>query len=114
MDKIMFRELFVKNINKAILNIESMSSKPIPRNFEVELHGAGVSGALFTIDEAVDRIYISDNLFYLVIDVGVKTVSDEICRLFVRISDHDPASFDRTWNSPLGNGPFKVLLTSPK
>ncbi len=59
-------------------------------------------------DQASDALYLGPTILYRVIDVGLKTATDDEALIFVRASAHEPAGWDETWD-PAGNGPFKVL-----
>jgi hypothetical protein len=40
----------------------------------------------------------------------VLRVTGEVTTIFMRVSGHPPDTFEKTWNQPVGNGPFKQLL----
>jgi hypothetical protein len=108
MDKESFRKLFIGNVKKAIRNAETIVPKRSD-TFEVELHGAGFPGVIMSPDDALEHMYIDESQFYRDIDVGVKSFLKGRWIVFVRISAHSPAKFTDTWNTPVGNGPFKVI-----
>lgn len=110
MTKDEFKRLFLEIANQAIDQARLVTSKKVPSNFVVEMHGAGMSGRLMTSDEAIEIMYIDEKTFYRFIDVGVKRICDTESLLFVRVSGHEPGTFDNTWNTPKGNGPFKVIV----
>ena len=109
MDKENFMRLFVKNVEAAIAQAEKLLGRKLTQNMVFELHGVGLSGARLRFDEVFDRIYINDMEFYRIIDILVKTVTVNEEVIFVRVSGHKPDVFEKTWNTPDGNGPFKVL-----
>jgi len=109
MNKSEFVELFRKNVERAILVGETVFSTSMPKGLLCELHGSGYSGATLSIDEVENLLFIDEDTFYRIIDIGIKLVGSNDYRLFVRISPHPPSSFEDTWNNPDGNGPFKVL-----
>lgn len=82
---------------------------PAPRNVAVELHGAGSRGETVDVDAAADRLFVAPDLFYRIIDVGVKAISPTRTLVFVRASDHAPGAWQDTW-APDRDGPFKQLL----
>lgn len=104
-----FRELFHTALHEAAKNAEQQLSQPVPHKFIIQLHGAGYHGNLLDSAEAVDNIYLDENRFYRMIDVSVIEVDKDHCVVFVRVSAHQPGTFDQTWNSPPGSGPFKQL-----
>jgi hypothetical protein len=65
-----------------------------------------------TFDEALDRIYLSDDRFYRVIDVAIRRIFSDRIEVFVRVSGHPPGQFSQTWD-PAGSGPFKQMLAEP-
>ncbi|HZP75456.1 MAG TPA: hypothetical protein VFB45_04885 [Pseudolabrys sp.] len=110
MTKNEFRALFLENARRAIAEGCSTIATPASDEFDIELHGAGVAGESVSLDQAVDRMYLTEDSFYSVIDVGVKKVVAGKPTLFVRISAYPPTDFDHTWNTPKGAGPFKIVL----
>jgi hypothetical protein len=109
MDKLQFRELFISNAQKALKFAEKKFGIYIDENFDVELHGGGLAGEKISIDQCVDNLYLGNDRFFRVIDIGVKSIKGNKALLFVRISAHQPVKFEETWNTPSGNGPFKVI-----
>jgi hypothetical protein len=114
MDKAEFTRIFLQNVHHAIDAAQKVKYARLSYDFEIELHGGGIGGDLISVDRAVDIMYLGPTTFYRIIDISVKRV-DERNRptMFVRISSHRPSTFDRTWNNPPGNGPFKILEPMP-
>ena len=112
MKKDTFRSLFFDIAAQAIEQARKLLSIVFPSEFIVKMHGAGISGGIISPDEALDLMYIDETKFYRIIDVGVKMIQSDLTVLFVRISAHAPSYFDETWNTPKGNGPFKIILPS--
>lgn len=107
-----FKELFEATLEKAAKNVEEQYQVNVPRYFEVEFHGLGYSGDLISIETAVDRMYLGDDLFYYLIDVGVKEADAQSTRVYVAVSAHSPrATINETWNQPVGSGPFKQIIS---
>lgn len=104
-----FQQLLRRVLESAISNTEMRLSRPLPRDVKVELHGCGHSGDIMDIEEAFECLYLDEDTFWGIIDVGVKEVNRSSTTMFVRVSDHSPSSFDKTWNDPPGNGPFKEI-----
>lgn len=109
MNKAEFQQLFLDNVRQALGYAEQETSRHVSDEFDVELHGAGISGEIISPVRAVDLMYVGEDRFYRIIDIGVKAVIKDRAVVFVRISDHHPSSFRDTWNTPKGNGPFKVI-----
>jgi hypothetical protein len=109
MNRESFKALFRKNVDVALhcaaLEIPNVKlAGPV-----IELHGCGVSGQRPSFDEAADRLFIDDKRFFQIIDVGLKPIESKTPILFVRVSAHPPSDSEHTWNTPRGNGPFKVI-----
>jgi hypothetical protein len=109
MNKQEFAELFLRCARQALASAQKQLGVPLSDDFDIELHGAGVPGELVSQRRAVDLMYVGEGLFYRIIDIGVKAVIKGKAILFVRISAHQPSSFEQTWNTPKGNGPFKII-----
>ena len=110
MDKSEFQQLFLHTVHRALENVSRGIGIPLSAEFDIELHGGGVPGEIISQDRAVDIMYLGEDKFYRVIDVGVKHIdSNNRARVFVRISSHQPSTFENTWNDPPGTGPFKVI-----
>jgi hypothetical protein len=103
-----FRNLFVRALNLAADNAEKKLGKPISHSFRIELHAPGSAGALLTVDQALDQIYLGHDRFYKVVDVAIKEVSPAGSVAFVRVSGHKPAEFKETFD-PAAAGPFKQI-----
>jgi hypothetical protein len=109
MNKDQFKELFLRSVQRAVENAKN-SSLEWPVDFHIELHGAGVPGEIISLNDALNKMYLGDDLFYRIIDVGVKVRENKEVIVFVRISNHNPTDFSGTWNEPEGSGPFKVVF----
>lgn len=110
MQKEEFKKLFERIADEAIKTAEQAFAKNLPHDYIVELHGAGIRGEQMPLSEVVEHLYIDADTSYLIIDVGVKYVKNDVAVLLVRPSDHAPAPYSQTWNKPEGNGPFKVIV----
>ena len=111
MTRVDFHQLFLKALERAAENAEGALNRPISRNFKIELHGLGHSGALFKPEDAVDVIYLGSDQFFRIIDVAVTEVTPSSTTAFVRVSGHPPCEFAKTWN-PDDLGPFKQLAAA--
>jgi hypothetical protein len=109
MNKDDFTSLFLISVRQALAEAQKRISVPFSQEFDIELHGGGVPGKITPLHRVVDIMYLGEELFYVIIDVGVKAIIKRKPIVFVRISDHEPSSFEKTWNTPRGNGPFKVI-----
>jgi len=109
MTKAEFEQRFKDALEEAACLADEQLGRRVPRHFVVELHGAGHSKDRVSAADAADALFLGDDLFYRIIDFGVVEVSPNTTTVFVRASDHEPSSWDRTWNTPPGSGPFKQL-----
>ena len=110
MDKEAFQDLFIKAIGMAMGKADGPDATASGAQVtEVEFHGVGLKGKMVSVREALDALYISGDRFYRIVDVGLKPSAGGNRVVFVRVSDHPPGTFDETWNTPRGMGPFKVL-----
>src|SRR5215510_2921888 len=112
MTKSEFRLLLEQALEEAARNTSKRLGYEVPRQFIILLHGAGDSGDPMDTETAVDQLYLSEDRFYLIIDVAIIHVHSHHSIVFVRASSHDPGPFAQTWNNPLGNGPFKQLIVN--
>jgi hypothetical protein len=109
----MTREEFGQRLQDALetarLKAEQLLGVSLPRTYRVRLYGAGHGGDVVDVETAADALYLGEDLFYRVIDVGVVEATRAITTVFVRASAHPPGGFEQTWNTPPGSGPFKQL-----
>lgn len=109
MDKEQFRALFTKALEAAVVAAQEAHNCLLQRPLRVELHGAGSPGTRMTPDQALENLFINDNLFWRIIDVAVIGANEEFTIMFVRASGHTPSPWDQTWD-PDGAGPFQVTV----
>lgn len=105
-----FKNLFLNAINIAMKNAEKQLGRQISQNVRISLHGLGHQGDTVDFDKAVEVLYLGEDKFYRIIDVAVYEITDEYSRIFIRVSGHNPVSFEQTWNTPIGSGPFKQII----
>ncbi len=110
MTKTEFRTLFLRALNVAADNVEAKLAEQVPRAFLIELHGAGSSGRVLSVDDAVSHLCPGDKRFFRIIDVAVTQIQPGETVVFTRASGHRPAGFDHTFD-PSGLGPFKQILS---
>jgi hypothetical protein len=105
-----FGQLFRTALDTAAQLAEDRLGRPVPRHYEIVLHGAGHSGDRLPPEVALNELYLGSDRFFAIIDVTVTEVGRDSTTLFVRASAHRPIPFEETWNTPPGNGPFKQLV----
>jgi hypothetical protein len=110
MTKDEFKSRFVAAIAEARRLTAEAYHVDLAPDDEINLHGAGVSGAAMSIEEAVERLYLGDQWFFKIIDVAVMRVQGTRTIEFVRASNHTPCEIDETWNRGEGIAPFKAVL----
>lgn len=109
MTKGTFLELFQRALNDAAGSAETKLLKAIPRSFLIRLHSFGLDDRLLSIEGAADKIYISSDRFYRILDVAIEEVLPKESVAFVRVSGHVPDALSVTWD-PTGSGPFKQIV----
>lgn len=110
MQKSEFRALFEDALELAAVNADEKLLCKALRNFEIVFYGGGHSGTVMDPLTALDLLYMGEDEFYRIVDMSVIEVDEDATRVFVRVSQHEPAAFAQTWNDPPGSGPFKQLI----
>ena len=110
MTKEAFKALFEDALEVAAENAEKKLGRPVPRSFDIEMHGLAHHPSILDKHEALEAIYLGPDRFYCIIDLSVIRVSKDSCTVFMCISGHEPSALKRTWDQPTGSGPFKQLL----
>ena len=105
-----YRTLFESALEVAAVNADEKLGFNAPRNFKVVFYGRGHSGTVMDPLTALDLLYLGDDEFFRIVDVSVIEVDENATKVFVRVSQHEPAGFLQTWNDPPGSGPFKQLI----
>lgn len=106
-----FKKLFERELEKATVAQEEIQQRKLPRNFEIEFYGEGVSKELIDVDLAIDLLYTGENEFVYLVDVAAIGANTEITRVFVRASGYGPKeTFEETYNYAQGTGPFKQII----
>lgn len=107
-----FLQLLCHVLEVACQEVESTLAKPVAREFVIILHGAGYANWRTTLNEVVEILYLGEDQFYRIIDVAITGVAPNATRVFIRASNHTPTTFAQTWNTPIGYGPFKILVAN--
>ena len=110
MNKEEFRLIFEQALEMAAQNADAKLGHPVPRRFEVEMHGLAPHPRILGKDQAFEEIYLGPDRFYRIIDIAVRRVRADTCTVYMRISGHVPGLLEQTWNRPPGSGPFKQIL----
>src|ERR1043166_5945360 len=74
MTKEEFKDLFLRNVEQAMAVARRVATLPLHPDFDIELHGAGEIGRITPLDRVIDLMYLGEDTFYPIIDIGVKAV----------------------------------------
>jgi hypothetical protein len=107
MDKAAFAALFHEAVETACLIAEEALGRTLNRDVIIKAYVPGLDGREVEPQAFLDAAYISDEIFYRLIDLSVIKVVGSTPVLFARVSGHTPGSLSRCWNGE--NGPFKQL-----
>jgi len=110
MSKEEFRTLFEHALEVAAQNAEKKLGRPVPRQFEIEMHSLAPKKRILKKEEVLDEIFLGSSRFYRIIDISVCRVSKDVSTVYMVVSGHAPGTLNQTWNRPPGNGPFKQVL----
>jgi hypothetical protein len=102
--------MFDAALRVAASNTELAIGHALPTTHCIHLHGLGYAGIVLDPQACVDLLYIDAEHFHPVVDIAVVAVSGACLTTFVRVSSLPLVAFDKTWNTPHGNGPFHQLL----
>lgn len=72
-----FKELFLRSLETADDNAETVLGREIPRNYRILLYGAGHGGDILEVDEVANLLFIDESNFHRIIDVAVQQVSPD-------------------------------------
>jgi hypothetical protein len=106
MDKSRFTALFQQAVRRAG---ELAGRWPFTGDPVVEFHGSQSSQNPITLDEALDRLWLSTERFYRVIDVAAFVGEENPPVIFVRPASFEPGPFSKTL-APDDLGPFNVMV----
>jgi hypothetical protein len=73
-----FRILFDDALEVAADNAAERIRRPLPRNFEIEMHGLADHSRLLTTDQAFELLYLGQDRFYRIIDISVIAVGKDV------------------------------------
>lgn len=82
-----------------------------PDMFEANV--PGIAGGIVSANDVLDAIFVSENRFYKVIDVGLISRGNGPPIGFIRVSGHAPCPYEETLN-PQDLGPFNILEPLPR
>jgi|SRR6267143_928264 len=104
-----FELLFKRKLSEGAEIAERKLGRAVPRRFGILRESPKPDGRRVSVEQCLSELFLSDDKSYRIIDLAVVEVSPTTTWVWVRESDHPPASFADTWNQPPGSGPFKHL-----
>ena len=111
MNREAFKHLFETALEKAAQIAETEHHLTVPRDFVIEYPGWGSPPELIDVDMAVELMFTDENSLPRLVDVAITAVSPKRACAFVCVSGYPPvASFEKTYNTPPGSGPFKQII----
>lgn len=111
MTRIEFEELFSKALDIAAKNAEEYFGISVPRDFRIALRNPR-SETVLRVKHCLEQLYLGEDRFFRVIDLAVTKVLGGVTTVFVRPSDHPPATFPMTAHFDEGMGPFHQLISA--
>jgi hypothetical protein len=105
-----FVELFRKHLELSAQIAENNIGHPISRNIGILRDSPFPNGRRISIEQAADELFISEMELFRIIDLAVVEVSPTTTWVWVRESGHKTTDISKTWNQPLGSGPFKEIV----
>jgi hypothetical protein len=106
-----FKELFEAELEKAVVAQEEIQGRELPRNFDIEFSGQGISREIIDVDLATDLLYLGENEFLSLVDMMVIAANSKVTRVFISVTGRpSKPTFEETWNHPPGSGPFKQVI----
>lgn len=104
-----FERLLVQAAHMSIEVAQEQVNGTLPDKLRWELTGFGRSGKESSLEQIVEILYRSGH-FPVIIDVFVTGVIDAFTIIRARPSGHHFVDdITKTWNTPVGMGPFKTL-----
>jgi hypothetical protein len=113
MTKDEFRLLFESALSRAVSAFYKVYSGTEAKPATFELHAPKYAGGIVSEHEALKELFLSDNSFYRVIDLGLIPRESAPPMGFIRVSGHAPGPYEETLN-PADLGPFNILEPLPK
>ena len=105
-----FKNLFQRAIDESVELASEFHQRSFSAEYKFMLAALGFDDKLLTLDEVVEVVYLGEEQSFMIIDVGVRRVSDGETLIFVRPSGHPPVPWVQTWNAERGLGPFKYIV----
>jgi hypothetical protein len=104
-----FERLFRTVLLKGAFVASQLMDVRVPRRFRIDVVGGACPGRYDDVAEAARALSRVDGLFYPRIDLAVGEIAGERARAIAVVSPGEPCAFERTWNSPRGYGPFRLV-----
>jgi hypothetical protein len=105
------KQLLEKCITTAMYEVQEGISDPLPAQLYLGLEAFGQQGKELSLDEVLSFLY-RDGTFPRIVDIAVRGIRDGRTFIWIRPSGHAYVSdFAQTWNTPVGMGPFKSIIS---
>jgi len=99
-----FAELFQQCITLALEETQKQVAYPLPKELYLGLEAFGQRGKALSMEEVLS--------FPRVVDIAVRGIREERTFIWIRPSGHAYVNdFTHTWNTPVGMGPFKKVVS---
>jgi hypothetical protein len=105
-----FKELFFAALEQSVTSAEERLNRNLPHHHEIKLYWHNFDNERLDADTAGDLLYLGDNAFFEVVDIGAMAANSTVTQHFVRPSGHEPvSSISKTWGG-IEKGPFKQVI----
>jgi hypothetical protein len=104
-----FERLFRTVLLRGAFVAAQMDGRLVPRRFAIDVRGGERPGRYDDVGDAARALRRDDGLFYARIDLGVGEIVGDRARAIACVSEELPTNFERTWNTPRGYGPFRLV-----
>jgi hypothetical protein len=81
-----------------------------PAGREIEVCLQSLNAAPISLAQAASRIYAGDGRFPKIVNVGLFAIGDHTLRYSVVVSGFPYGTWQDTWNTPEGWGPFHQIV----
>ncbi len=106
-----FAELFQQCIAMALEETQKQVADPLPKELYLGLEAFGQHGKALSMEEVLSLLY-RDGTFPRIVDIAVRGIREERTFIWIRPSGHAYVKdFTQTWNTPVGMGPFKRIVS---
>jgi hypothetical protein len=106
-----FAELFQQCIALALEETQKQVADPLPKELYLGLEAFGQRGKALSMEKVLSFLY-RDGTFPRIVDIAVRGIREGRTFIWIRPSGHPYVNdFIHTWNTPVGMGPFKRIVS---